>query len=136
MNEQMKELLYKSLDAQLNEHEQHLLDEALDQSAELRQEKERISELRHQISHGAKASFSAGFADRIMAKLYGQRELDLTAYLIKMFRPVAIAAAILITLSVSYNIWHSENLTLDAILATNDVAPEVAFNPLIDLAQE
>jgi hypothetical protein len=71
-----------------------------------------------------------------MAKIQAGNNEEFSRYLFRVFKPVAIAAMLLIIITASINVWNSEQISLDGIMAINDVSPEEAFNPLIDLVEE
>ena len=60
MKKTLLELLYRSFDTQLSAQENDKLEEALAKSEELRRERERIRNLRAEISQHGKASFKGG----------------------------------------------------------------------------
>ena len=136
MKKEERDLLIKSLDSELSASEDHILQKALNMSEELRNEREHILEMRDVLKSEAAKSFSSGFEDRVMAKIQSRQSEDFTVYLLRVFKPVAIAAILLIIITASLNVWSSEQISLDGVMAINDVSPEEAFNPLVDLAEE
>ena len=140
MKRQFLDLILKSYDEELSETERKNLERALADSAELRQEKERIEEIRNQITANTKQSFSEGFADRVMNRISEkgpQRESDLFfESLFSVFRPVAIAALLLIGVFITYNMTATEDISLKGAYAIADVYVEDAFDPIIELTAE
>ena len=136
MKKEERDLLIKSLDSELSVSEDHILQKSLNMSEELRNEREHLLEMRDVLKSEAAKSFSSGFEDRVMAKIQSRQNEDFTVYLLRVFKPVAIAAILLIIITASLNVWSSEQISLDGVMAINDVSPEEAFNPLVDLAEE
>jgi len=136
MKKEERDLLIKSLDSELSASEEQALQAALNMSEELRNEKESLLEMRDALISNRGKGFSDGFEHRVMAKIHSQQKEDFTSSLFRAFKPVAIAAILLILITASFNIWNSEQISLDGIMAINDVSPDEAFNPLNDLAEE
>lgn len=136
MNNDERDLLLKSLDTELSIEEYQQLESALENSSRLRAEKESLIQMRNSIKTAAATSFDDGFQDRVMARIQAKNIEEFTFTLFQIFRPVAIAAILLIILTASFNMWSSEQLSFDGILALTDISPTDAFNPLVDLAQE
>jgi anti-sigma factor RsiW len=136
MKKEERDLLIKSLDSELSNTEDQMLQKALDMSEDLRKEREHLLDMREGLKSETAKSFSSGFEDRVMAKIQSRQSEDFTAYLFRVFKPVAIAAILLIIITASINVWNSDQMSLDGIMAINDVSPEEAFNPLVDLAEE
>jgi anti-sigma factor RsiW len=136
MKKEERDLLIKSLDSELSASEDHILQKALNMSEELRNEREQLLEMRDVLKTEGEKSFSSGFEDRVMAKVQSRQSENFTLYLLRVFKPVAIAAILLIIITASINVWNSDQISLDGVMAIRDVSPEEAFNPLVDLAKE
>ena len=124
--ENIKEILLKSFDAELTPQERKLLDEALQNSASLRQEKQEIERMREMLGN-QKPSFESGFADRVMERLEKEPVAPpKTIEMFSVFKRVAIAgiAAIIVLLLAIYYIDGS--LTLDALLGISGYSPDGA----------
>ena len=140
MDEKIKTLLYRSFDTELSPEEEEQLSLALRQSEELRIEKERIAALRDNIISGKSQSFEPFFADRVMGKLYdieNKKEAEFFfEWLFALFRPVAIAATILIIIAIGYNIGSSGQISLEGALAVPEVTLDEVYDPTLTLAME
>ncbi len=136
MSNDVRDLLLKSLDSELSNEEYQQLESALERSSRLRAEKESLLKMRSSLKSAAANSFGDGFQDRVMARIQVKNTEEFTFNLFQIFRPVAIAAILLIIITASFNMWSSEQFSVDGILALTDISPTDAFNPLVDLAQE
>ncbi len=140
MDEKLKKLLYRSFDTDLSPEEKKQLDIALRQSSDLKIEKDRISALRDNIASGKKQSFEPFFADRVMGRVYDidkENEEDLFfERLFALFRPVAIAATVLIVIAIGYNIGSSGQISLEGALAVPEVTLDEVYDPTLTLAME
>ncbi len=117
-----------------------LLEEALEKSQELRKEKESIINLRKRISESAGQTFGTFFADKVMAQIKsGQEESGEERFfesLISVFRPVAIAAVMLLLVLLSYNMVSNQEYSVDGAFAYSQGTVEEAFDPILDLTLE
>jgi hypothetical protein len=140
MDEKIKELLYRSFDTDLSPEEEEQLGLALRQSEELRIEKDRIAALRDNIASRKKQSFEPFFADRVMGKLYNmgnKKEEDFFfEWLFALFRPVAIAATVLIIIAIGYNIGSTGQISLEGALAVPEVTLGEVYDPTLTFAME
>ena len=136
MNNDERDLLLKSFDALLSDDEKKRLQTALDNSAELRREKEYIIQMRDELKSAAASSFAPGFDDQVMWKINEETETEFASNLFHIFRPVAVAVMLLIIITAAFNMWNSDQISLEGIMALTDISPTDAFNPLVDLAQE
>lgn len=131
--EKIKEILLKSFDAELTPQEQKLLDEALQNSAELRQEKRELEQMRNLLT-GQEASFESGFADRVMDRLQTEKVTSSkTIEMYSIFKRVAmvgIAAIIALLITIYY---IDGSLTLDAVLGISGYSPDGAELSVINL---
>jgi len=141
MDEKMCELLLRSFDANLTPDEQILLDEALAISDTLRLEQEQINIVRDAIGQGASHSFRPFFAERVMQRIQSSvksyERLDpFFESLMAAFRPVMIAAGVLIAIMLSYNAVRHDGALMAGVLTEPDVSLEEAFDPVYDWIQE
>jgi anti-sigma factor RsiW len=139
MNKKILELLYRSFDERLNPGEQKILDQALSDSAELRAEKNRIAQMRAMISDSSAKGFHPFFAEKVLRRIRTQAPPAAESYfesLIALFRPVAIAAAILFIMLLSYNLFTSEDKSLATALAEPEIRLEQALDPTLAWVME
>jgi len=137
MNDKMVKLLYRSLDNPLGEKKQRTLSEALQNSKELRKEKERILAQRRSITEAAPSSFGPYFAEKVMEKIESlhtkkKNGLELFYETFKtMFQRVAIVSALILLLLVSYNLIKKDLLPKEEIMFASDaVVEEILEVPL------
>ena len=140
MDKKLKELLYRSFDSELNAEEKRLLEEALAQSEELRQEKEMITSLRGNIKRSKSTSFNPNFVDRVIEKIQTTEKKDdsqqLFDSLYVFFRPIAIAATVLIIVIAGYNISTTGNFSLEGALGVPEVSVDDVYDPVLALVSE
>ena len=124
MEDKLKELLLRSLDAELSPAERRSLDRGLAGSSELREEREELLRIRA----GIQSLFpepDPGFHARLMRRLPGQP--GFTAMIVNLFPKVAAACLILIVLTLLGTYLSSGNLSADAIIGLQDLTVEEAF---------
>lgn len=141
MNGKILNLLYSSFDTTLTQAEQKLLDEALVGSRELREEKEKIEMMRTIISDSTSKSFKPFFAERVMqrVRLLQQQRLRQVSFfdsLQYIFRPIAIAAIMLIIALMSYNLLKSNHLSFLNVYPEPEVTLEQVLDPTLTLTME
>lgn len=132
MNKKILKLLYRSFDDDLDEKEQKQLEEALENSEELRKEKEQIEAQRQAISDSAVKSFKPFFAERVMSRIQaiGEEENTLEAFyetLKTVFWRFAIAGAVIMIALISINLLIGESLSTDEAFYVSELTFEEAF---------
>ncbi|MGE5341291.1 MAG: hypothetical protein ACM3SY_07390 [Candidatus Omnitrophota bacterium] len=122
------QLLYRSLDNRLSQNEENILATALENSAELRREKEYLERQRREISHTAIHSFKPFFAERVMMQvnaLAGQPNgLDIQTFygsLVSVFRRVAIAGSAVCILLFFLNLGMGTGLLPEETFTLSDL---------------
>ena len=135
------ELLYRSFDDSLTPDEQKQLDEALSNSKALRDEKNRIVSMRKAVSGSAARSFKPFFAERVMQQIQQSHQNAVKQdpffeSLLAVFRPVAMGAAVMMIILLTYNMIKSDRLSLAGAFAEPEVTLEEAFDPTTMLAME
>jgi hypothetical protein len=140
MDNKLKDLLYRSFDSNLNLKEKKMLEDALAQSLDLRQEKEMIASLRENIKGHQNTSFSPFFADKVMATIQSVKTDDESEKffdsLFILFRPIAIAATVLIIIFAGYNMSTTGHYSLEGALGIPDVTVDDIYDPTLALATE
>ena len=121
MKKNITELLYLSFDGQLTEDEQRRLQDALEQSAQLQQEKERIAALRGSIAAGTPKSFRPFFAERVMHRIaaLGETRNGTQKFFESLqfaFRRVALVGATAILLLLVFNVVKTGNISVAGAL--------------------
>ena len=140
MDNKIKQLLYESFDRELNEKEKVILNVALTDSEELQKEKENIIRMREKLSNQTEQRFGTSFVDRVMNKVQkiskqkDRYEFFENIYL--RFRPVVIAATILIITMVSLNFLKSEQISLEGAIAVPEVTLSDAYDPITNFNLE
>ncbi|MFH1312492.1 MAG: hypothetical protein ABIJ00_04625 [Candidatus Eisenbacteria bacterium] len=133
MNEEMLNLLYRSLDEDLDPAEQHRLDEALARSEALREERVRILAIRRSLAVSAAESFKPFFAERVMSRLTAnagenrgaETFLESLSY---VFRRAAFAGALAVVALAIFNIVSSNTISATAALGV----PKVTIEEVIE----
>jgi hypothetical protein len=140
MDKNLKDLLYRSFDSDLDQQEKSILENALAGSAELRQEKEMIESLRQDILGVKDTSFKPGFADRVMNEISKQKSDSenepLFESLFVVFRPIAIAATVLIIVIAGYNMSSTCEFSVEGALGIPEVTVEDVYDPSLALVTE
>jgi hypothetical protein len=140
MDNKIKQLLYESFDRELNEKEKVILNVALTDSEELQKEKENIIRMREKLSNQTEQRFGTSFIDRVMNKVQkiskqkDRYEFFENIYL--LFRPVVIAATILIITMVSLNFLKREQISLEGAIAVPEVTLSDAYDPITNFNLE
>jgi hypothetical protein len=140
MDKKFKDLFYRSFDSDLTQREKIMLEEALASSKELRQEKEMISSLRQNIQGVKDAAFNPGFADRVMNKInlsdQGGENEQFFDSLFVIFRPIAIAATVLIIIIAGYNMSSTGQFSVEGALGIPEITVDDVYDPSLALVTE
>ena len=129
MNEKNLDLLIYSLDHPLNAAEQATLDAALAGSEALRAEQERLLRMREALSD-LSVSEDPAFSADLLQKLESGKRQKIGAAIHRIYPKVA-AAAVLLFLITAISIYLTEgNLSVEAIVGTQDLLPEDAYSYL------
>lgn len=140
MDKILQDLLYRSFDSDLNQEDKRILEKALSQSEELRQEKEMIVSLRTNIKESKTSSFNPFFADRVMENIHSPEQTDegekFYESLFVFFRPIAIAATVLIIIIAGYNMSTTGHFSLEGAFGVQDVTVDDIYDPTLALATE
>ncbi len=107
INDKLNNLLLRSFDEDLRPQERETLEMALADSEELRDEKRKLEEMRKIVSSN-QYSFSPGFKEKVMSKVYEEKEPlilrpEFNRSLFTVFKRVAltgVAAIIILFLSI------------------------------------
>lgn len=129
LNRKVLKWLYRSLDSDLRDKDQKKLDEALEQSAELRKEKENILKQRQAVADCAGQSFGPFFADRVMNRIEGSGEKKngweaFYESFMAAFRKVAVVSAAVLVLLISYNVIKSDIFPEEELFFAADTTME------------
>ena len=140
MDEKIRELLYRSFDETLKPEDSKVLEHALANSDDLLKEKEEIAALRNQVYESKTEQFKPFFAERVLKRIQtsalDQNENAIFDSLIVLFKPVAIAATVLIIFVAGYNMADSGNISLEGALAIPDVTLDDAYNTSLAMVIE
>lgn len=140
MDKIIKQLLYESFDRELNEREKNILNFALIDSEELQREKESIILMRNKLNNQAESGFSGSFINKVMSevqRLSKQKDnYEFFENVYMLFRPVVIAATLLIIALISLNFIKSENISIEDAIAVPDVTISDAYDPITDFSLE
>ncbi len=114
----IKTLLYESFDRRLSADEQKLLDDALKNSEELRNEKAEVEKLRNMLGSFT-PEFTADFTDRVINKIESE-----TSGFINIFRYLVmtgIAAIILLLVTIYFT---DGNISYETLSGLSGYSPE------------
>lgn len=141
MDKKELELLYRSFDDVLTPEEQKQLEKVLASSKDLREEKKRVVSMRNAVSGSGVQSFKPFFAERVMRRIQQLKPTEKSPdlffeSLMAVFRPIAVGAAVVVIILLSYNMIKSDRLSLAGAFAEPEVSIEEAFDPTVTLAME
>lgn len=126
-------LLYRSFDTDLSEREQQRLDEALEQSKDLREERELIVSRRQIVADSAVKSFRPYFADRVMSQIAAmgdKKDTQESFYdaLLFVFRRLAVVGTLVMIGLIFFNLIKGHVIPVDEIFFASDLALEEILN--------
>ncbi|MCU0287637.1 MAG: hypothetical protein MUF15_14745 [Acidobacteria bacterium] len=137
-HEKMKNLLYRSFDSSLTPQEQEELDNALENSSALKNEKLLIEKQRKAISQYANEfSFNPFFAQQVINRIntltgnqnYGEIFAN---YLLFFFKRMALVSITICLIMISYNVFSEEILKFIDFLFPSPVTYEAMLKlPLL-----
>jgi hypothetical protein len=140
MDDKILELLYRSFDSELNLDEQKILERGLQNSEELKSQKEEMIKLRDSLKQNNPQGFGTMFADKVMRKI---RNLEVKSNeelffdsIISVFRPLAIAATFILVILISYDIVSENGKLLNSVQNSQDITLAEAFDPFNELTTE
>ncbi|NOZ62138.1 MAG: hypothetical protein GXO74_10690 [Calditrichaeota bacterium] len=141
MNKKLVELLYRSFDAPLSASEQKKLEKALEKSEALRREREKIVALRKKMAAVPAVTFRPFFAERVLNSVKAPRkaaaeQTSVFDFLVAAFKPLAIAAVILLVSLMFYNLRATKNYTLAGALGKEPVSLEQIVDPVYAMELE
>lgn len=139
MDKTIRKLLYRSFDRPLNKREQKRLDEGLARSESLRREKEQMESLRRRVASASMTSFGSNFPAKVMARLAEEMTDNGTLFhefIFRLFRPVAIAATIIIITLISINLSKTNKWSWEGAMALPEVTLTDAYDPLLAINGE
>ncbi len=127
-------LLLKSFDESLTKAEQLQLEKALNDSEELRSEKEKFLKMRAMLSNQQEAyHFNSSFEGQVMAKIRAEKmpskkashaDIDFITALALSFQRLAVPSFALICVMLVYVYLTADTLSLQAIMGISDMSPE------------
>jgi anti-sigma factor RsiW len=129
MNEKILELLYRSFDGDLSAREEQALREGLESSEELRRERRRIEAMRGMVSAAGADTFGPYFAERVMTRVAGLREVrngmaTVMDWLPRVFRRVAFVGAMVAAGLVAVNLVQAGGVSLAAVFGISPIPIE------------
>jgi len=126
VNTKHKELLLRSLDEQLEPEEAVALETALEQSAELREEKRQLMAMRTMLG-GMKNIPAPGITDGVVQRI---KRPALERSIARLLPQVAAACVLLVIAGLLAIYFTEGSLTAEAILGVSELAPEEAYSYL------
>jgi hypothetical protein len=121
--------------------DQHRLKEAINRSETLRLELENLKAMRQSIHESGKHKFRPFFAERVMRRIgafpkHKSAEETFFFALKEVFRPVAIAAVIIIVIMLSYQAVRNGDVAFAGVVNHSDVTLDEAFDLRVEWIQE
>jgi hypothetical protein len=133
MKKKILKLLYRSFDEALSEKEQKLLDITLEESEDLREERDMAAAQRKAISEGTPSSFKPHFAEQVVNRIqslgYQNSKESFYESLKILFQRFALVGAALLIALILYNVQRGDILSSDEML----YAADAAIEEIIDL---
>lgn len=120
------DLLVRSLDQNLQPAEALELQDALEKSINLQQEKTHLLEIRGQLQ-GWQPPTSSHFAARVMRQIGRQIEEDFGTIIVRLFPRVAAACVLVLGIALGTIYLTEGSLMMETIIGVNDVMPEDAL---------
>jgi anti-sigma factor RsiW len=140
MDKRIRKLLYRSFDGSLTPEEQRRLEESLVKSKSLREEKQRLEDIRRSVASSTSHRFEPFFAERVMRRIrqhvIKSRQVPFSDALLAIFRPVVVGAVVLVIGFASYNMIRKDRISLAAAFAEPEVTLEEAYDPTLILEME
>ncbi len=134
----IRKLLFRSFEGELKEKEKKLLEKALENSKEIRQEKEEIKKLRQAVAKSAVKSFKPFFAERVITRLKAtetREENSLEGFyqsLKPIFKRLALAGSIIMLVLILYNLKIGDALSSEEVFyASEEAIEEVLQTPFL-----
>ncbi|MBC8401004.1 MAG: hypothetical protein H8E14_05905 [Candidatus Marinimicrobia bacterium] len=129
MKKKWLDLLRRSFDGHLSQPDQETLKRVLAESAELRSEERRLTDLRNLIASSSAESFRPFFIERIMdaVAVRGLARTPVNGWRLTLgeaFRPVAIAATLTIVGLLILGLSTASNLSLEGLLGIPEYSLE------------
>lgn len=130
------DLLLRSLDSKLTPGEQEQLDKAMAQSEALRLEAEQLELLRQTVAGSVPRTFRPFFAERVLSRIRSEgsemNPLSFFDALFATFRPLALAAVVILVVMLSFNAVRNDGEVMAGVLSSDSVGVELAFDPASD----
>lgn len=126
-------LLYKSFDTKLSEKKKLRLEKALDESKDLREEKDLIISRREAIKDSTEKVFKPYFADRVMAQIaaIGDKKDPQESFydaLMLGFKRLAVVGALVMLVLLFVNVFQGHIIPADEAFFASDLALEEILN--------
>jgi len=126
-------LLYRSFDTDLSKKKNLQLDEALEQSKDLREERKLILSRRQAVADSAVRTFRPYFADRVMSQVAAmgdKKDTQESFYdaLIFGFKRLAVVGALVMIGLIFFNVIQGHILPVDEVFYASDMALEEILN--------
>ena len=135
INQEMYDLLIRSMDGQLTAEEERQLQQALKGSSELREEKIKLSKVGKLLS-SRNHSFSDGFHNRVMQAVSDEKKgkvmsIDFTRSFTSMFNRIAVAGvAVIVLLVISLYISHG-SLNINTFTGVDPISEDNLISVLL-----
>jgi hypothetical protein len=140
-NKKLTKLIYKNLDGTLSNKEMEVLKNEWDNSESLKKKYNQILEFREKVSESGIHSFKPLFEERLLDKLSAGKLPEAvsrgwTNSLVVSFHHLALAAAIILILLITYNLESGNYYSFQNLFGTSQSSIELAFDPVQNLLKE
>jgi len=122
MKENWSDLLTRSLDEQLSPEDEQLLAKALDQSADLRREREQLLRMR-QLLQKATPAADPTFVDKVIVRM---QPVQFGAKVVTLFPKIAAACALIFALTLGVLYSSEAEWVNDEVVGVESLQPEDA----------
>ncbi len=139
MKKKWIKLLYRSFDEPLTAKEQQRLHDALISDEQLKEEKEQISRFRTTVQQAnPEGSFSPFFADRVVNRTLASKSAEEPVFeaLLSLFRPIAVAALIILLILISFNLKNTGDYSVAGALGEQPATLEEIVDPMYTWTME
>ena len=133
MDKKNLELLYRSLDDDLEAREQQQLERALEKSQDLRKEKELVIVQRKAVSDSTARSFKPFFAERVMRRIEETQEKGASKESFyeafqAAFQKFAVVGAVIMIFLIFLNLVIGDSLSAEEVFYASDLTLESLYD--------
>lgn len=121
----LRDLLYRSLDRKLSSKDLSRLGKGLEESSDLRKERDQLLKLRQSVSEGGRSNFRPYFAERVMTRIESlpkMNGLESFYYSLRLaFKRMVLVGAVILLALLLYNFRMGDSLSSDEVFFASDL---------------